>query len=755
MSEEKEIEQNAELPVTVSEYMIQREFEALMNEYLHSIHRRKIERITKAFTFAKQAHGDEKRLDGDPYIMHPLAVARIVCGEMGLGSTSICAALLHDVVEDTEYTVEDISELFDQKIAQIVDGLTKISGGVFGKNASSQAENLRRLLITMNNDIRVILIKIADRLHNMRTLDAMRPDKQYKIEGETMFIYAPLAYRLGLFTIKTELEDLCFKYEHPDDFRAIHDKLTKSEESRQRLFNNFARPLRPQLKKLDLTYEMKTRVKSTYSIWNKMNSKGIPFEDIYDIFAVRLIFDSENEEDDKKICFDLYSAITNIYHTRPDRLRDWVSRPKANGYKALHATVMGTDGQWIEVQIRSKRMDVIAERGIAAHWKYKEHVNENESELNKWLQTISEILEHPNPNALDFLDTIKMNLISSDIFVFTPQGDIKMLPNSATALDFAYSLHTDIGNNCIGAKVNHGLVPLSHKLESGDQVEIITSKIQRPKVEWLNYVTTARARTKIETVLRRERKELTGFGKEKVQQALKKASLDPNHSNLDKLSVYFSFSKREDFFYAVEKGEVTLPDNLRKILKEKKSIIIGLAEMFGLKKNNTQLKNQSTIKKPETVDYDRTKPYELREGSIGQLNYILADCCKPISGDDVFGFINTDNRVTVHKHTCQQGLRLKANFGDRILSTVWSSHVNTSFEAMLKVIGIDAVGVLANITNAISEYNVNIMRILIEAKDGMFEGKINLLVHDVEDIQTMCLTLSKIENIQSVSRVVD
>ena len=771
MSEQEEQEQEKRLAI-VHELMIQKEFEALMSDYLNSNHRRKIEQITKTFNFAKQAHASAKRKNGDPYIIHPLSVAQIACKEIGLGSTSICAALLHDVVEDTEYTVEDISELFTPKISQIVDGLTKISGGVFGKNAAWQAENLRRLLITMNNDIRVILIKMADRLHNMRTLDAMPPDKQYKIEGETMYIYAPLAHRLGLFAIKTELEDLCFKYEHPDDYRIISEKLKQSEESRQRLFNNFAKPLRTQLEKLAITYEMKTRVKSSYSIWNKMNSKDIPFENIYDIFAVRLIFEPLGEEDEKNLCWDIYSEITNVYHTRPDRLRDWVSRPKPNGYQALHLTIMGPDGQWIEIQIRSKRMDEIDERGFAAHWKYKEqnaeegyyfdpkgegHRTEDDTELDKWLRTITEILEHPNPNSLDFLDTIKMNLFSSEIFVFTPNGDMKTLPVDATALDFAYSLHTNIGNNCIGAKVNHNLVPLSHQLKSGDQVEIITSKSQSPQAEWLNYITTARARTKIEAVLRRERKELAILGKEKIKKALAKASLESTQSCLDKLSVYFGFSKREDFYYAIEKGDVTIPENLRKILKEKNSnsIITGLAKIFGLQKNTPAIKNPSSHKKASLADFDRSNPYELRADALGHLNYVVAGCCKPISGDDVFGFLNDDNTVIVHNNSCQIGLRLKSSFGNRILSTVWSSHINTSFESTLKVIGIDAIGVLTNISKTISGYNVNIKRILIEVKDGVFEGRINMLVHDVEDIQKMCLALSKIDQIKSVSRVAD
>ncbi|MDR1880988.1 MAG: RelA/SpoT family protein, partial [Tannerellaceae bacterium] len=472
---------NVKDPKAADEQLIQQAFDSLLNDYLHSNHRRKVERITKAFTFARHAHDGVKRLSGEPYIMHPLAVAQIVCSEMGLGSTSICSALLHDVVEDADYTVEDIKNMFGDKIAQIVDGLTKISGGIFGEQASAQAENFRKLLLTMNNDIRVILIKIADRLHNMRTLGAMLPAKQYKIAGETLYLYAPLAHRLGLFSIKTELEDLSFKYEHPEEYDFIHQQLKSTEKARNMLFEHFAAPVDPKLKALGLTYEMRARVKSAYSIWNKMQVKGVSFEDIYDIFAVRIIFESLPDVDDKNVCWDIYSAITDIYRIRPDRIRDWVSRSKANGYQALHLTVMGPDGQWVEIQIRSRRMDEIAEKGFAAHWKYKENHVEEDTELDKWLQTITEILENPDPNALDFLDTIKMNLFTTEIFVFTPKGDIKTLPQNATALDFAFALHTNIGNKCIGAKVNHRLVPLSHRLSSGDQIEILTSRSQQPQ----------------------------------------------------------------------------------------------------------------------------------------------------------------------------------------------------------------------------------------------------------------------------------
>ena len=551
------------------EQMIQDGFNDLLQDYLNSNHRRKVERITKAFNFAKQAHDGVKRRSGEPYIMHPIAVAKIVCSEMGLGSTSICAALLHDVVEDTEYTVEDIRNMFGDKIAQIVDGLTKISGGIFGEQASAQAENFRKLLLTMSDDIRVILIKIADRLHNMRTLGSMLPAKQFKIAGETLYLYAPLAHRLGLFSIKTELEDLSFKYEHPQEYEAIRRKLEATASARELLFKHFAEPVDAKLKAMGLNYEMKARVKSIYSIWNKMQAKKVAFEDIYDIYAVRIIFDPLPGVDEKNQCWDIYSAITDIYRIRPDRIRDWVSRPKANGYQALHLTVMGPDGQWVEIQIRSRRMDDIAEKGFAAHWKYKENHVEEDTELDKWLQTITEILESPDPNALDFLDTIKLNLFSSEIFVFTPKGELKTLPQGATALDFAYALHSDVGNKCIGAKVNHKLVPLSHKLSSGDQVEVLTSRSQTPQAEWLNFVTTARARTKITAVVRRIRKETIKGGEAKVLVACQKSGVEPSAQNLDKLAMYYGFSKRDDLYYSVEKGDVVLPENVRKLFREK------------------------------------------------------------------------------------------------------------------------------------------------------------------------------------------
>ncbi|MFA7067315.1 MAG: RelA/SpoT family protein, partial [Dysgonamonadaceae bacterium] len=540
---------NEDKKIIDEDKMIQDEFQALLDDYLSSNHRKKVDIITKAFNLAYDAHKGARRRSGEPYIMHPLAVARIVSSEIGLGSTSISAALLHDVVEDTDYTVEDIEMIFGNRIAQIVDGLTKISSGMFGSNVSAQAENFRKLLLTMSNDIRVILIKIADRLHNMRTLSSMAPAKQYKITGETMYIYAPLAHRLGLFAIKTELEELCFKYEHPETFVEIKEKIKETASERNKIYENFAKPVRVELNKMDIEYEMRARVKSVYSIWNKMETKKVSFHEIYDLFAVRIIFEIYPGMDEKKQCWDIYSAITDIYKLRPDRIRDWVSRPKSNGYQALHLTVMGPDGRWIEIQIRSRRMDDIAEKGFAAHWKYKANRVEEDTELDKWLKTIQEILANPNPNAVDFLDTIKLNLFAMEIFVFTPKGDIRTLPQGATALDFAYLLHTDIGDTCLGAKVNHRLVPLSHKLNSGDQVEILTSASQMPQPEWINFVTTAKARTRIEAALRRQRRAIGKVGKLKLESLFDENLIE--RSMLDKILHFYGIDKKEDLYYLI------------------------------------------------------------------------------------------------------------------------------------------------------------------------------------------------------------
>lgn len=745
--------------VSDDELMIKKEFEALLSDYLNSNHRRKVERITKAFNFANQAHAGVKRRSGEPYIMHPLAVARIVCREMGLGSTSICSALLHDVVEDTEYTVDDIRDMFDDKIAQIVDGLTKISGGIFGANASAQAENFRKLLLSMNSDIRVILVKIADRLHNMRTLGSLLPAKQLKISGETMYIYAPLAHRLGFFSIKTELEDLSFKYEHPLEYQMIQTKLVETESDRQMIFDHFAEPVRKKLADMGLVYEMRARVKSAFSIWNKMQAKHVRFEEIYDIFAVRIIFEPKEGVDEKNLSWDIYSAITDIYEIRPDRVRDWISRPKANGYRALHVTVMGPDGRWIEIQIRSRKMDDIAEQGFAAHWKYKDSHVEEDTELDQWLHAVTEILESPDPNALDFLDTIRLSLFSSEIYVFTPKGDLKTLPQGASALDFAYSLHTNIGSTCIGAKVNHRLEPMSVKLNSGDQVEILTSRSQHPEPEWLNFVVTAKARNHIDSTLKRERREMAKEGEKKVIESLVKVGIEPDVQTMDKLVFYFGYQKREDLFYAVEKGDTILPENINKVLKDKRSGSSWLGYMkqaWGVVSHpNKQKENGTPSKEKEKPKFDKAKPYILKEEDMGR-NYLIASCCKPIPGDESLGFINDDGNVVVHKRACPIALRLKSSFGERILNTVWSSHRTASFEGVIEIKGIDSMGILNVISRTISEdVNISIKRLSIESNDGVFEGVIHLYVHDVADIQKMISKLLKVKGMKSVVRITE
>ena len=612
------------------EEMINQAFHELLNDYLNTKHRKKVEIITKAFNFANQAHKGIKRRSGEPYIMHPIAVASIVCNEIGLGSTSICAALLHDVVEDTDYTVEDIENIFGPKIAQIVDGLTKISGGIFGDRASAQAENFKKLLLTMSNDIRVILIKIADRLHNMRTLGSMLPNKQYKIAGETLYIYAPLANRLGLYKIKTELENLSFKYEHPEEYAEIEEKLNATAAERDKVFNDFTAPIRTQLDKMGLKYRILARVKSIYSIWNKMQTKHVPFEEIYDLLAVRIIFEPRNEEEELNDCFDIYVSISKIYKPHPDRLRDWVSHPKANGYQALHVTLMGNNGQWIEVQIRSERMNDVAEQGFAAHWKYKEGGgSEDEGELEKWLRTIKEILDDPQPDAIDFLDTIKLNLFASEIFVFTPKGELKTMPQNSTALDFAFSLHTDIGSHCIGAKVNHKLVPLSHKLQSGDQVEILTSKSQRVQPQWEVFATTARARAKIAAILRKERKANQKIGEEILSEFLKKEEVRPEEAVIEKLRKLHNAKNEEELLAAIGSKAIVLGEADKNELKEKQTSNWKkyLTFSFGNSKEKQEEK--------EPQEKEKINPKEvlkLTEESL-QKKYIMAECCHPIPGD--------------------------------------------------------------------------------------------------------------------------
>ena len=733
------------------EEMINQAFHELLNDYLNTKHRKKVEIITKAFNFANQAHKGIKRRSGEPYIMHPIAVASIVCNEIGLGSTSICAALLHDVVEDTDYTVEDIENIFGPKIAQIVDGLTKISGGIFGDRASAQAENFKKLLLTMSNDIRVILIKIADRLHNMRTLGSMLPNKQYKIAGETLYIYAPLANRLGLYKIKTELENLSFKYEHPEEYAEIEEKLNATAAERDKVFNDFTAPIRTQLDKMGLKYRILARVKSIYSIWNKMQTKHVPFEEIFDLLAVRIIFEPRNEEEELNDCFDIYVSISKIYNPHPDRLRDWVSHPKANGYQALHVTLMGNNGQWIEVQIRSERMNDVAEQGFAAHWKYKEGGgSEDEGELEKWLKTIKEILDDPQPDAIDFLDTIKLNLFASEIFVFTPKGELKTMPQNSTALDFAFSLHTDIGSHCIGAKVNHKLVPLSHKLQSGDQVEILTSKSQRVQPQWEVFATTARARAKIAAILRKERKANQKIGEEILNEFLKKEEIRPEEAVIEKLRRLHNAKNEEELLAAIGSKAIILGEADKNELKEKQTSNWKkyLTFSFG---NNKEKQEEKEPQEKEKINPKQV--LKLTEESL-QKKYIMAECCHPIPGDDVLGYVDENDRIIIHKRQCPVAAKLKSSYGNRILATEWDTHKELSFLVYIYIKGIDSMGLLNEVTQVISrQLNVNIRKLTIETEDGIFEGKIQLWVHDVDDVKTICNNLKKIQNIKQVSRV--
>lgn len=731
--------------------MIEKEFQALLVEYLNSNHRKKVDIIERAFRFAKEAHHGIRRRSGEPYIMHPIAVARIVCEEMGLGSTSICSALLHDVVEDTEYTVEDIENLFGRKIAMIVSGLTKISGGIFGDQASAQAENFRKLLLTMSEDIRVILVKMADRLHNMRTLGSMLPSKQYKIAGETLYIYAPLAHRLGLFAIKTELEDLSFKYEHPEAYAEIQHNIASSEAYRQKVFHDFAAPITEKLHEMGVQFEMKARVKSIYSIWNKMQSKNIPFEEVYDLYAVRIIFDPKQEENEKTECFNIYSVITDIYKVHPERTRDWVSRPKANGYKALHLTVMGPDGNWIEVQIRSEKMDEIAERGFAAHWKYKVGNSDEESELDIWLKTIKDILEHPEPNAIDFLDTIKLNLFSTEIFVFTPKGELITLPKDATALDLAFTLHSDLGFHCIAAKVNHRLVPLNQKLHSGDQVEILTSKSQTPKEEWLNFITTAKARSRLTASLRKDRRKIIAKGEKILKEFFESSHIEYNNDVVTKILSNLGIRHRDDLFYKIGNDEITPNENIKKIIKGKSQnpFMRYLKLSFG---SNNGKNEQPKPVTPQQLTIDRKQTYILRDEN-GVKNYKVADCCCPIPGDDVLGYVEDDETVVVHKRECPVAMRLKSSFGPRLVSTQWEASESLSFPAKIEIQGIDRIGILNEITRVISnELIIDMRGLTIKANEGVFTGTVNIMVHDTRVVESLCNKLRKIKGVQKVAR---
>lgn len=741
--------------------MIQREFEALLADYAQTPHRQKTELITHAFNFAYKAHYGVRRLSGEPYIMHPLAVARICVREIGLGSTSICSALLHDVVEDTDYTVEDIAGLFGDKIAQIVSGLTKISGGVFGSQASEQAENFRKLLLTISDDIRVVLIKIADRLHNMRTLGAQPKDKQYKIAGETQYIYAPLAHRLGLFPIKTELEDLSFHYEHPETWQEIHDKLESVKASQLETYEQFAAPIRERLTSMGYHFVLKARIKSVYSIWKKMVRQQCAFEDVYDLLAVRIIFTPNESMSEKDQCWMIYSAITELYRPHPERIRDWISTPKANGYEALHVTVMGANGEWIEVQIRTDRMNEIAERGYAAHWKYKTGESDD-SELDKWIREIKEILAHPEKDAMEFLGTFKLNLFAQEVFVFTPAGEIKTMPLGSTALDFAFLLHSELGEHCIGAKVNHTLVPLSYKLKGGDQIEILTSTSQHPQQEWLEIVTTAKAKNVLNQYFRREERRYMKHGEQLVEDAIAMDSqLSANHDMvLARLLSYYGMTQPTELYLQVGQGAIRL-DNIHEIVFPKRGwrSYIPFIGRMSKQEESVSLPKEPELQPTENKPADKPKKKEphaivLTDENLGK-QYILSHCCHPIPGDEVLGYQDNDGKMYIHKIDCPEANLLKTSYGKRIYSATWNTHRVQSFVETIEFKGIDKFGVFIQVLQTITtEFHINMRTVHVTSEDGIFKGSMEIYVYDRSELDDLLKAIRKIEDIKEVKRVI-
>ena len=799
-------EEHTLTPEELEEQQVYQEFRKLLDAYLASNHRKKVDIITRAFNFAKQAHKGVRRRSGEPYIMHPIAVARIACEEIGLGSTSICAALLHDVVEDTEYTFEDIQNLFGTKIASIVEGLTKIAGGIFGERASLQAETFKKLLLTMSEDIRVILIKISDRLHNMRTLSSMQPSKQYKIAGETLYIYAPIASRLGLNRIKNELEDLSFKYEHPDDYQLIQDKLASTQAERDFVFREFTTPIRTALDGLGLTYTIEARIKTPYSIWKKMQDKHVTFEEIFDILATRIIFEPKQGEDEVNTCFNIYVALTKIYTLHPDRTRDWVNHPKANGYQALHVTLMSHRGEWIEVQIRSHRMQDIAEQGVAAHWRYESqkaaisspakpqgdsaqtdshtqtpttngvHLQDDkrgtaDDKMDSWIHTIKEILDDPQPDSLDLLDTIKLNLFASEIIVFTPKGEIKTMPTGATALDFAFSIHSFLGTNCIGAKVNHRLVPPTEPLNSGDQVEILTSRTLQVKREWLDYVTTAKARSKIQACLRKIDREKQAQGERQLRDFLTNHNIEYNPTILDKLRIFHQRSTAGHFLLDVATGTIALGDDdihmlrgrgkgegsssfswrsLIPFVKKESSTGTSAAKSENTNSQTFELPNSKT---PALSAIDRKKIFVIDEQTINQCH--IAPCCHPIPGDDALGYIDEANQTfTLHKLDCEEANKLKSQFGNNIVAVRWHMQRGHLFETTIHAEGADEVGTLFQIAEAIFKHRgLNVKGLNIQSDKGYFHADITVLVHDGKEVNALCEELLKIEAILKAVRV--
>ncbi|HEU0110074.1 MAG TPA: bifunctional (p)ppGpp synthetase/guanosine-3',5'-bis(diphosphate) 3'-pyrophosphohydrolase [Flavisolibacter sp.] len=719
--------------------LILREYRALLRSLKSRIKPGDRKMIRHAFEMAADAHKTMRRKSGEPYILHPIAVAKICVEEIGLGVRSTICSLLHDTVEDTDVNLDDIHKEFGPEIGKIVDGLTKISN-VIDVNASQQAENFRKILLTLTDDPRVILIKLADRLHNMRTMDSMKQEKQLKISSETVYVYAPLAHRMGLYNIKTEMEDLAMKYLEPGTYKEIARKLAETKRERTRYINEFIKPLQEKLAKAEVDFEIHGRPKSIHSIWNKMKKKGVSFEEVYDLFAIRIIVNSPPERE-KEDCWKVYSMITDEYTPSPERLRDWLSNPKSNGYEALHTTVMGPQGKWVEVQIRTKRMNEIAEKGLAAHWKYKEGGGSDENRFDQWLSQIREVITSQDVDSVDFLHDFKRSFLAEEIYIYTPKGDVKMLPVGATALDFAFSVHSEVGVKCIGAKVNHKLVPISHKLRSGDQVEIITSNKQKPSEDWLNFVVTAKARTKIKDSLKEEKKAVADEGKYTLQRKLEGLGVAFNAHNIDEIVNFYKLASPLELYYGIAIKNIDLKE-----LKEFKTSGDKLEAPKPVRQLEPKPEYHPNIPKKDTE-------LIIFGESSDRIMYTLANCCKPIPGDDVFGFVTTGKGLTIHRTNCPNANKLLANYGHRIVKTKWAKNKEISFLTGLRIIGMDDVGVVNKITTIISgDLRINISAITIESKEGLFEGSIKLFVHDKEELDELVKRLKALNGIHSVER---
>lgn len=729
---------------------ILKRYTALLRPLSDKIDKKEKLQIRKAFDLALDAHKDMRRKSGEPYIYHPIAVAQIAVSEMGLGATAVVCSLLHDTVEDTDVSLDDIRRMFGETETKIIDGLTKIEN-VFDQSSSIQAENFRKVLLTLSDDVRVILIKLADRMHNMRTLDSMARDKQLKIASETLFLYAPLAHRLGLYNIKTEMEDLGLKYTQPEIYDEIITKLKNTDEVRKRFISRFVNPIRKSLSDQGLTFDIKGRPKSIYSIYNKIKIKGIPFEEIFDKFAIRIIIDTPTETE-KSDCWHVYSIITDIYQPNPDRLRDWISTPRANGYESLHTTVMSPTGKWVEVQIRSARMDEIAERGFAAHWKYKEH-SDYESGVDEWLGRIREMLEHSESNALEFINDFKLNLFSEEIFVFTPKGELKTLPSGSSALDFAFDIHSEMGLSCIGAKVNNKLVPLSYKLKSGDQIEILSSSKQKPKEDWLNFVVTAKARSKVKSALKEDKRKVADEGKIILDKSLKENKIALDGNVVSNLLKHYKLQSQLDLYFSIGEGIIKL-ENIAKIAKgEQHSWYKILRNKF--KRSDSEDKSDQPATLENIVKDIRGKSDMLVIGEdMDKIDYHLAVCCNPIPGDEVFGFVTVSEGIKIHKTNCPNAISLMSNYAYRIVKARWMNQQQLAFMAGIRVNGIDDVGIVNNITRIISnELNVNMRSISFDSQDGVFEGNIMVFVHDTNHLTSLMSNIKQVKGVTSVVRM--